>query len=440
MAPVLSIEALTVRAGTTTVLQDIDLTIRPGEIVSIMGPGGAGKSTLLRAISPEPKWRCGLSIEGRVNFNGHCLYESNAPVVVRQKLDWMSNSVYLYLADALSERDQMTRAEAQDFLAQHCRDHGVDWVIDYFEKDVIDLSPSRRVIIALLRATLTSSPLLCIDEPTTEIADEEANEVLDFLHRVAQDRSLLWISHNQRRVRRIADRVGLLVAGRLRVILPTQEFFARSSHPMVKQFTNTGGCSADVTAEPNPQHASPQTKPQTGRRITSFQLMERLELTRPSEYRSASRGPKGFRWILSGLLGGSPRPGVMESLDYDLRALKRVGTRHLINLCEEPPDLEINQELDMEWHHFPVTDMKAPTIAETRRWCTRIDKWLDASQPVVIHCRAGIGRTGTLAAAYLIHRNISAQEALDYVRGIHTRYVQSEEQEQFLQQFEHALE
>jgi protein tyrosine phosphatase (PTP) superfamily phosphohydrolase (DUF442 family) len=192
-----------------------------------------------------------------------------------------------------------------------------------------------------------------------------------------------------------------------------------------------GGSSLEVMTEDD--HAP---EPVMG----ALHRMDLAGLPRPRTYISESRGPNGFRWILPGVLGGTPRPGVFERLDYDLEALKRVGAEHVINMCEEPGIPAAAEEAGLIWHHFPVVDMTPPSIEDAREWCARIDDWVEADEPVVVHCRAGIGRTGTLAVAYMIYRGVDAPTALREVRRVEERYVQSNEQEEFLHEFERALE
>jgi ABC-type multidrug transport system ATPase subunit/protein tyrosine phosphatase (PTP) superfamily phosphohydrolase (DUF442 family) len=573
------VRCLDVQSRSNPILQDVDLSIRTQEIFALMGPGGSGKTTLLRALSGDEVWRKGLTIRGDIEVNGEPLNSSNAPIVVRQKLEWMSKSVYHYLAAGLPERENMTRKEGIRFALDHCRRFGADWVEERIADDIIDLTRPQRMCIALLTAAFSSSVLLCVDEPTSGMGDEEADEVLDVMDSLASERSILWVSHNQRRVRSIADRVGLIFNGRLRSVQPSEEFFdKRNEHPMVRQFVTTGGCSklveeqmadsengseaeseepAEVSAHgektevgqesdgdsapdaeyehaerypasvgeetPDAVHAvreassehkdrSAERRRPTGEReqvtarsgsrpehetgpwtaveenailnaafrssplvqveeaesdrggeeagvergrlplttaeqeqlpepvMGAFRRMDLAGLARPTSYIRESRGPNGFHWILPGVLGGAPRPGVFKPLVNDLVALKRVGAIHLINMCEEPGVPEAAEEAGLNWYHFPVPDMTPPSVEDACEWCARIDAWVRSGEPVVVHCRAGIGRTGTLIAAYLVFKGVDASTALREVRAVEERYVQSTEQEEFLHEFELALE
>jgi ABC-type multidrug transport system ATPase subunit/protein tyrosine phosphatase (PTP) superfamily phosphohydrolase (DUF442 family) len=558
-APVLvDVQGLGVTSRSTTILKDVDLAIRSGEIFALMGPDGSGKSTLVRAISGDERWRKGLTVSGEIKVNGESLDHSNAPLVVRQQLDWMGKSVYNYLASGFRERERMTRKEGERLAIEHCRKLGADWVEERLSDDFIDLSRPERMCVALLTAAFSRSALLCIHEPTSEMDDEQAELVLDLMKALAGERSVLWVSHDQSRVRAIADRVGLMFEGQLHAVQRSQDFFdEHNENPMVRAFVATGECSTGVqvdsqdsaaaagrseakgapdsaesedqahdakkdvasqaedeegqssSSEPRQPEASPKDEavevPEglhairhqsaggrpafAGRRslsggpaeevmrfpgqpltatgpwarvddqaddsqpssISSEQAravdpvlgaLRRMDLAgfpRPASYASDSLGPNGFRWILPGLFGGTPRPGIFERLSDDLAALKGLGVEHVINLCDEPGVPEAAEEAGLVWHHFPVAEINPPSIQDAVNLCTLIDHWMERKEPVVAHCRACVGRTGTLAVAYLVFRGVDVATALREVRGVDEQYVQSGEQEEFFHEFEQAL-
>jgi atypical dual specificity phosphatase len=80
-------------------------------------------------------------------------------------------------------------------------------------------------------------------------------------------------------------------------------------------------------------------------------------------------------------------------------------------------------------------DMGAPSIAAARTHCREVARLMDAGEVVALHCRAGLGRTGTMLAAQLVHEGASALDALEAVRRVEPRWVQSHEQIEFLERF-----
>ncbi len=79
--------------------------------------------------------------------------------------------------------------------------------------------------------------------------------------------------------------------------------------------------------------------------------------------------------------------------------------------------------------------MEAPTIAQGIRICKEIESLLELGEVVAIQSDAGLGRTGTILAAHLLWKGMHVQDALEYVRRVESRWVQTRAQEDFLHAF-----
>ena len=151
---------------------------------------------------------------------------------------------------------------------------------------------------------------------------------------------------------------------------------------------------------------------------------------------SAFRGPRGFRWIIPGRLGGCPQPGLLRSLEEDLDALKRVSMTTLVTLTEaEHPQLDEIEASGIRTVFLPMDDMRTPEHAVAAAHFKEIDALLAADEVVIYHCRAGLGRTGLMLAGYLIWKtHCDAETAIYTVRSAEQGYIQSKEQELFLEE------
>lgn len=118
-----------------------------------------------------------------------------------------------------------------------------------------------------------------------------------------------------------------------------------------------------------------------------------------------------------------------------MKALQRVGVTKLITLLEKELDTEPMDQYGIENLWFPIDDMHAPEIDEAINWCQRVEKFMADGEVVAYHCKAGMGRTGTMLTAQLIWEGQPALEALEAARKIEPRWVQSETQIKFLEDF-----
>ncbi|MCB9631141.1 MAG: dual specificity protein phosphatase family protein [Sandaracinus sp.] len=142
-------------------------------------------------------------------------------------------------------------------------------------------------------------------------------------------------------------------------------------------------------------------------------------------------------WLLADRLAGMPRPGVVSELEHDLDGLRSLGVTGLITLEEERTVPEDRLALyGIRAEHEPIPDMAAPSTEQAVRLCRRLDVLVEDGQRVVVHCLAGLGRTGTVLAMYAIWRGTSAVDAIERVRALRPRTIQSDEQVRFLGSFE----
>jgi atypical dual specificity phosphatase len=158
----------------------------------------------------------------------------------------------------------------------------------------------------------------------------------------------------------------------------------------------------------------------------------------PQEARQApsqSIGPRGFLWLKRGYLAGTPLPGVYHDIDYDMKMLNNVGVTMLVTLTTRPvdPDALERNSIKSTWH--AIKDMGAPDMELAVTICKEIETFIQQGEILAVHCRAGLGRTGTILAAYLIWEGQSALDALNTVRDVEPRWVQSDEQALFLEEF-----
>jgi atypical dual specificity phosphatase len=118
-----------------------------------------------------------------------------------------------------------------------------------------------------------------------------------------------------------------------------------------------------------------------------------------------------------------------------LRALAERGVATLINLHERPHAPEALARCGLAEVHLPVPDFAAPTPAQLAAGVAAIERAVAGGRRAAVHCGAGLGRTGTLLACYLVQRGLGPDEAIARVRAARPGSVETAEQEAAVAQF-----
>ena len=146
--------------------------------------------------------------------------------------------------------------------------------------------------------------------------------------------------------------------------------------------------------------------------------------------------PHAFDWILPEQLGACVNPDVSQSAMIELMN-QRIGL--LVNLHEraDPPD--ILAQLQAETVHLPVADFHTPTQDQLEQGVAAIGAALGGGKRVAVHCGAGLGRSGTLIAAYLVSQGSTPDDAVAQVRAARPGSIETDEQEAAVHQFARRL-
>ncbi len=422
---ILSLRKFGVAFGERIILRSVDLEIPDRGVFVLLGPSGTGKSTLLRTI-------CGINdavstfrVWGEANYLQNKLDASDEyPMLVAQNARLMMATVFENIVNDLPERHNLTQLQQRSLAERLLERAGLKDLVTKMDTSVVDLSLATQRQLAIARSASASPKLLCIDEPTANLSDSESVPLLEYIQQLGERFAIIVVLHNQRQAREIGGQCALLAGGWIHECNNTEDFFSNPNSEITKGFLRTGSCplpSADAKIE---------------------ELDEQVNLPIPpplpkaaQDYVSDSFGPRSFLWLKKGLLAGTPRPGIVVDEQYDLRALQRVGIKVLVSLTTKRFDLELLQKHDIEGLWLKIPDMGAPEFEETASMCQQVFERMAKGKAVAYHCKAGLGRTGTLLAAQLIWEGKTALDALEAVRRIEPRWVQSEVQVEFLEAF-----
>jgi atypical dual specificity phosphatase len=134
--------------------------------------------------------------------------------------------------------------------------------------------------------------------------------------------------------------------------------------------------------------------------------------------------PHGFSWIDKPLLAALAQPTEPEEFVW----LREQGIELLLSLTEDRPRREWVEAAGLLQFHEPVEDMEAPTQEQLERCVSAIVRANERNMGVAVHCAAGLGRTGTILAAYFVSKGLSGANAIARVRRMRPGSVETDEQ------------
>jgi polar amino acid transport system permease protein len=232
------------------VLAGVDLTIRLGEVVALLGPSGSGKSTLLRCINHLEGWDAGTVKVGgrRMGFredgkalSPRALAEERASVgvgMVFQQFNLFGHLTALEnIAGPLRWVHGLSRADADARARDLLERVGLGQRANALPRH---LSGGQQQRVAIARAIAPNPTVLLLDEPTSALDPELVNEVLEVIRRLAVEDGLTMIisTHQLRFADEVADRVVFLSGGSILEEGPAHEVLTRPRHPVTARFLN----------------------------------------------------------------------------------------------------------------------------------------------------------------------------------------------------------
>jgi polar amino acid transport system ATP-binding protein len=243
--PTLNVVALSKRFGTLHVLDDVNLSVAPGETVCLLGPSGSGKSTLLRCINwlERPD-------EGRILLNGQQVGITNGGVVMSDRdLAGMRVRIgmvfqhfalwpHLTVLQNVMEAPVHVQRRPTDAVRAEC-EALLRRVGMYEKRDVYParLSGGQKQRVGIARALAMKPELLLFDEPTSALDPELVGEVLAVMRDLARDgMTMVVVTHEMAFAREVASRIVFMDRGSIVETGHPDVFFSTPSTERVRQF------------------------------------------------------------------------------------------------------------------------------------------------------------------------------------------------------------
>ncbi|GAA4884209.1 ATP-binding cassette domain-containing protein [Pseudonocardia benzenivorans] len=228
--PALRIDHVTKTFPGVVALDDVDLTVRAGEVHGIVGENGAGKSTLMAVASGALVPDAGtVSLGGRPLRAGstHAAQELGLAIVLQEPalLPDLTVAENMYLGQPPAARPPIGRLRSwsRDRLRDWSEEVGIDP-----DSRIEELEPEKRFIVDIVRALAHEPAVLVLDEPTEHLAGEDVERLFAAVReRVRDGGAVVYISHRIREVKEIADRISVLRDGCHRGTFDTQSLAER---------------------------------------------------------------------------------------------------------------------------------------------------------------------------------------------------------------------
>ena len=143
--------------------------------------------------------------------------------------------------------------------------------------------------------------------------------------------------------------------------------------------------------------------------------------------------PRNFSWLERNKIAGCARP----ETEGELKAARKQGVRAIVSLTGTPLSPDIVNRLGFDYLHSHISG--APSPKQLNEIIKFVEEKNAQSKPVLVHCREGKGRTGTVLAAYLVYHGLSADEAIRMVGGKRPGSIENLEQENAVREFKKLL-
>lgn len=234
---ILKLEHVSKKFHDLTVLEDLNLTVKRGEVIVVVGTSGCGKSTLLRCINGLEKMQA-----GRIIFEGENIdYDKNLSRL-RQKIGMVFQSYELFPHKTVLENitlapivvQKRDKKEVVREAKELLKKMGLEQKADSYPRE---LSGGQKQRAAIARALCMHPDVLLFDEVTAALDPEMVHEVLEVILNLAdQGRTMLIVTHEMQFARAVADRILFLEDGRILEEGSPEEFFEHPKTERAKQF------------------------------------------------------------------------------------------------------------------------------------------------------------------------------------------------------------
>jgi len=228
------IQKLTKRFGATVALQELDLTIEPGELFFLLGPSGCGKTTLLRCLAGFYIPDAGRILFGDEDVTRLAPHKRNTGMMFQSYALWPHMTVAQNVAFGLEER-RVPRAEIRRQVGEALESVRMG---AFAERRPNQLSGGQQQRVALARALVIRPRCLLLDEPLSNLDAKLRLEMRSEIRRICKEFKLttVYVTHDQKEALSVSDRMAILDGGRILQVGAPWDVYRRPASRTVADF------------------------------------------------------------------------------------------------------------------------------------------------------------------------------------------------------------
>ena len=231
----LKIEKVNKNFGKLKVLKDINLEVKKGDRVVIIGPSGSGKSTLLRCINYLNK-----PDSGKIYFNDEIINDKNI-AIYRQKIGMVFQSFNLFNNLNVIENIILAPVKLGIYSLDEAKKKAIEYLkrIDLYDKVSVypsSLSGGQKQRVAIVRTLMMKPEIILFDEPTSALDPEMVKEVQELMIELANEgMTMVIVTHEVSFVKRVATKIVFMDEGKI-ILEGTYDEMINSENESVKLF------------------------------------------------------------------------------------------------------------------------------------------------------------------------------------------------------------
>lgn len=237
----ISISHLSKRFADNEVLKDINLNIKQGEVVAIIGPSGSGKSTLLRCLNLLEKPNTGTIKIGSVALNSE-QYRCKDEINLRKQSAMVFQHYNLFKNKTALENITYPLIVGQKIGKDKAKQQGLSLLervgmLPYANQYPITLSGGQQQRVAIARALAVRPKVLLFDEPTSALDPERVHEVLQVMLQLAKEHiTMIIVTHEMEFAKYVADRIIFMANGVIVEEGPAKSIIDNPQHELTQRF------------------------------------------------------------------------------------------------------------------------------------------------------------------------------------------------------------